>query len=877
MPQDAGPFAAGQMDRPARRSITPPAITAPRPFWSLVEDRSQNRRLADRVAREEALVQGALWDRHRQVEALLGRPVPPSAMMTGQGADGVGTLTEAEYEARLDAMRGEFPEQLAAIETRADLASRLSGQRAVAYYDTPAGPAEARTLADGRLWLSTPDGRSGPLSSFPGARPHRRAAASEVSGSDGTTASPRERSLGDRISSTAGAIANTNPLMAAGRWAVSRGPAYDEFEDPENPGETIRYASFGSQVIDHERERRDSYEIMANADAWDSGDGGFVEKATRGGATLIGALGGSLTDPTNLIAPGRTVATRIVGATGINAILDAGGQTADIATGLQDEFRPEQTAIAAALGTIIQGGAEGVTPIARALAGNPGGVVEALANEIDAGSRQIAGSPPPAAVRAAASRVEQNTTDAARFGPVDGGMRQEATRALDAGRQPAPPAPERGLDQIFDTPVSATPEGFSSADHQGRQILSGSFDPMAVDVDPARFQFRQGADNEGLTGALSNATEWDQAAAGQAILFEDRAGRVFAVDGHQRRGLARRMIESGQAQEARLDGRLFREADGWSADDVRTVAAITNLRQESGTVLDAARLLRETPRLIDDRSLPVAGVFVDVARDLARLSPAAFEAVDSGAVPQRLGAVVGELASDRPDLHLSMVDLIREAQPRSLDEGRALVFEARRADEAGLDGAEPTSWAEQIARARLRAAVLVQLRLDNRLLDRIVRDADAVEASGHGMARTPDDARLAADMIAMSAMDRLALKGGAGSEAFEKAAGAVARGEAPDAVSRNVVAALREAARAMDEADADRAMRIAPGRPSEAAIRAVEPFDRPGGPGQKAQIEPKPEDAEAEALAGTLWDDLPEVGEEERALSVLRQCAPGGV
>lgn len=871
MPQDPGSFAAGQVDRPARRTTTPGPINAPRPFWSLVEDRTQNRRLADRVAREEALVQGALWDRHRQVEALLGRPVPPSAMMTGQGADGVGTLTDAEYEARLDAMRQEFPQQLAAVENRADLAARLSGEPAVTYYETPAGPASVRTQADGSLWLETREGRSGPLSSFPGARPVRRADPTDVSGGDGSVARARTRSLAERFSTTADDALRTGPVMAGVRYLASRGPAYDEFEDP-NTGETIRYASIGQQVVDHERERRDSYRLMASADSWDSGDANLIDKAMRGAVTLAGAVGGSAADPTSLIAPGQTIAGRVAASVAVNALTDSLAQGADIGAGIETEFRPEQTLAAAVLGGVVQSGFEGAGALARALDPNPGGVVGALAREIELGSRQIDGPLLAPALRAASARVEQDTTDAARLGPADGGTRQQVTRALDAGLPPPTPVPERGLEEIFDTGVSAPPDGLSAADHQGRRILSGSFDPMVVDVDPARFRFRQGADDEGVTDALSGVTAWDQALAGQTIMFEDRAGRVFAVDGHQRRGLARRMIESGQAEEARLDGRLFREADGWAADDVRTVAAITNLRQESGTVLDAATLLRQTPRLIDDRSLPVAGVFVDVARDLARLSDEAFEAVTAGAIPQRFGAVVGELVSDRPDLHARMVDLIREAQPRSLDEGRALVFEGRRADGAGPDGVRPPSPAEQIERARLRAAVLQQLRLDRPLYERIVRDADAVEAFGHAFARTPQEASVAADMVAFSAMDRLAT-GRDGADAF---AAALARKGPPDEGARSVVAELRDAVRVMDEVDADRLARIAPGRPSEGAVRAVEPFDRPGGPGQRAQAEPKPEDAETESMAGTLWDDLPEVGEEERALSVLRQCAPGG-
>ena len=222
MPQQAGPFAAAQVDRAPRRTTTPAPISAPRRFWGLVEDRAGADRLAERVAREEALVQGALWDRHRQVEAMVGRRVPPSAMMSGQGADGVGTLTDADYEARLDAMRQEFPSQLAAVESRADLAARLSGQPAVTYYETPNGPASVRTLSDGSLWLETREGRSGPVSQFPGARAVRRAAASETSGGDGTEANGRARSLGERVASTAESFSNTNPIMGglAGRSAV---------------------------------------------------------------------------------------------------------------------------------------------------------------------------------------------------------------------------------------------------------------------------------------------------------------------------------------------------------------------------------------------------------------------------------------------------------------------------------------------------------------------------------------------------------------------------------------------------------------------------------------------------------------------------------
>ncbi|RYE86476.1 MAG: hypothetical protein EOP19_06745, partial [Hyphomicrobiales bacterium] len=331
-----------------------------------------NERLQTRVAREEATISGALWDRHRQVESLLGRPVPRSLMMSGQDSrDGAGALTDEQYEARLDALRAEHPDQMAGIETREEMIARLSGQPIVTRYDTPEGPAWVSSTGTGGLWLSTQPGRTGPLSSFPGARPVRADPDRPRYQGDGSSVSAGQRSLGERFTSTAQDMAATGPWQAAGRFLVSRGPQFDEFEDPDNPGETIRYASFGQMVIDHEEERRDSYRLLSQADTWNGGDASFLHKLARGVSTLGGALGGSAADPTTIIAPGRTVAGRVVGAVAVNAGSDVIAQGSDIATGIEDRFRPEQTAAAAVLGGVIQGGGEVGGVLARAVNRNP--------------------------------------------------------------------------------------------------------------------------------------------------------------------------------------------------------------------------------------------------------------------------------------------------------------------------------------------------------------------------------------------------------------------------------------------------------------------------------------------------------------------------
>lgn len=899
--QQSGPFAAGAIDRPSSRREPVQAIQAPRPFWDSVQRRTDAPSQPERVAQRETVLQSALNDRHRQVEALVGRPVPRSVMLSGLAADeGAGLLDDREYESRLEAMRQEFP-QLAGIESRDDLNARLSGRPTVAFYETARGPAEAKTLSDGSLWLETSDGFTGPLSRFPGARPIRRSNEAPAVPANPTFARARTRGLGERFTSAVEDAARTNPMMALSRLAVGGG--YDEFEDPET-GQTLRFATFGQQARDQERERRDAYRLMAQGDSWDGGDTSFLHKLARGAVTLAGTFAGAAADPTSLIAPGSTVVGRIAGGVAINTAGDAVTQVADIGSGIQREYEPLQTVAAGVTGGVLQGGLEGLGAIARRFDSNPGGVVEALAREIDVSSRTMVDP----ASRAALSRIDRDLLDATRIGPVDGATHDSTLRSLDELKNPVQPNPlvERDIDDLTadmtppDSAVAPVPQEGSgqvppearpsieagtgqseTLDYQGRPIIAGTFDPMRVEADPARFQYKASGD-EGLTDRLAGVTSWDRTAAGRSILFEDRDGTVVVADGHQRRGLARRLIETGQDTSAMLDGFLFRQADGWEPADVRVVAALKNIREGSGSILDAAKVFREAPERINDRSLPLTGDFIQNARGLARLSDDAFGAVANGIIPDRYGAVIGDMASDRADLHASIVDLMRQGEPRSIDEARAMVQEAKLADFAETSGLQGDMFggvpaqSTLIARARLRVAVMKQLRGDARLFSSLIRNADAIEAGGNALARTENEARLARDLAASAAVDRLSLRVGQVGDSFGAAALAITRGDMTTAAgARAIIDELRQASSLADAVDDARAIALTPERPSEMAVSALAPFDLPGGRGQLQQIEPKPEDVASEARLATLWDDLPEAGEEQRALDVLRVCAPG--
>jgi hypothetical protein len=174
-----------------------------------------------------------------------------------------------------------------------------------------------------------------------------------------------------------------------------------------------------------------------------------------------------------------------------------------------------------------------------------------------------------------ADAVDRLFEDEAVIGPADD---FDADRvALSRGERPAPPEPERDLDSLFADPVSGpdrqrqpgvgagpvtggdrqlqrgsgaagapgvqpvsgvTGTGadptLSAAEYRGRAIYSGRFDPMAVEVDAARFQYKADGDAEGVDAIESpfaplapGESPFERAAAGQQVGVESP---LFASD-----------------------------------------------------------------------------------------------------------------------------------------------------------------------------------------------------------------------------------------------------------------------------------------------------------------------------------------------------------
>lgn len=170
--------------------------------------------------------------------------------------------------------------------------------------------------------------------------------------------------------------------------------------------------------------------------------------------------------------------------------------------------------------------------------------------------------------------------------------------------------------------------------------------PDALQTDAVSFQYKQGADEAGVLGTLASARTWDPDLGGVVHVWQQSDGQMFVTDGHQRLEFAKRAKAEGQ--DVYLLAKIWREVDSPDMSreeqkrEMRLRSAKKNIAEGSGTAVDAARVLREEPSLLDTISRDNA-----LARDglgLSRLSDSAFQeaasAVNSGRIDARVAAMV---------------------------------------------------------------------------------------------------------------------------------------------------------------------------------------------------------------------------------------------
>jgi hypothetical protein len=352
---------------------------------------------------------------------------------------------------------------------------------------------------------------------------------------------------------------------------------------------------------------------------------------------------------------------------------------------------------------------------------------------------------------------------------------------------------------------------------EGRPVGFRPIDPRQVTTDASTFQFKSGGDTAGVTDRLRGVTRWDPVSAGKAIVFERADGTMVIADGHQRLGLAKRVASEGQ--DAKLDAYVFREADGWTPEDVRAYAALKNMRESSGTSVDMAQVMRDRPDLIDG-SLPLTDAKLRDAAMLARLSPEAFDAVVAGRLPPPFAALIGESVADATR-HAGLLNEMADAGLANTQQARAFLKQAMEQPstievQQAVLGGEASRPALSIDADETLHAGLLMLRKDKRIAA-LMKQAGAEEASS---------AAQLAELI-----EKLATSRGTVATILNDAAASVARGLDPKLASRAFVDRIadtleREGLPGLVKVDEAPAPDLAPVR-----------MDDPLGPEAKAQAE----------------------------------------
>jgi len=432
-----------------------------------------------------------------------------------------------------------------------------------------------------------------------------------------------------------------------------------------------------------------------------------------------------------------------------------------------------------------------------------------------------------------------------------------------------PVLPQRSPDLSDEAPL---PKGEPGANQyarrfavEGKPVTFREVNPAKIFADPATFQFKGGGDTAGATTRLSGVETWDPVAAGRAIVFENKDGAHVIADGHQRLALAKRLLAGAPDSEIALPAFVFREADGWTPADVRALAAKKNLQEGSGTTVDAAKIIRERPDIID-ASVPLSSEAMRQARSLARLSDDAFGKVVAGVVPPNHAAMIGDLVPDKA-LHSGMVDELVAADPSNAREARFIVSELMHAPIAHevqltLLGAETIARPLLRERAKVLDAALKILREDKRIFGLLEREAGRIERAGNALRRDANaTAALEAETVS-AVIEQLAANRGPVSDWLTEAA----RDIASAAPVRK--AAETFAKRVRDALQKDGLAGLAAEPP--APLRA-NGFSDVTGPEAKAQVEALQASFSNEGQ-GTLFAELEEVKRENAIGVIVEGC-----
>jgi hypothetical protein len=337
-----------------------------------------------------------------------------------------------------------------------------------------------------------------------------------------------------------------------------------------------------------------------------------------------------------------------------------------------------------------------------------------------------------------------------------------------------PALPEAKAEPVAPPILKPTPEAPNVPEHTPESGSGGleSLDPMTIGEDAAALQFKAGADEHGVTERLQGVEKWDPRMAGTVLVFRDADGKNWIADGHQRLALAKRMIAAGQTG-IRLNAFVLDAKDGMTVARARNIAAAKNIAEGTGTVIDAAKIMRESAETgIELPAMPPRSALVRDGRALQRLGPDAFGMASNEVLPIPQSALVGRLVAD-PAQQVEAMRLLAKAKPDNLRQAEMIVrdmLETGTEDatrQGGLFGEEHFAASAVLERAKIADEAMRQLTRDRTTFRTLVGEAERIQGHGENVLdAAANQGRLTADEQAKQLLTQLATRRGPVSDAL---------------------------------------------------------------------------------------------------------------
>lgn len=296
-----------------------------------------------------------------------------------------------------------------------------------------------------------------------------------------------------------------------------------------------------------------------------------------------------------------------------------------------------------------------------------------------------------------------------------------------------------------------------------------TFNVKDLEVDAKAMQFKSGGDAEGVTDRLQGVKEWNPFLAGVVTVFERADGTRVVADGHQRVGLAKRMVAAG-GKDIHIPAFVIKESEGNTVGYARAVAALKNIGEGSGTSMDAARVFREMPasaRAIQD-SLPPNSALVRDGRALAGMDTEAFMMIANGVVDEKIGAVVARMEQD-PNSQRGLIALLAKEEPDTIYQAEQIVRQAQMVgfdtkEQATLFGSETITESLFKDKAKVLERALRSMREDKAIFRKLTQKQERIAQVGNVLDKARNMGELASTESILRTVEALAYRKGAVSE-----------------------------------------------------------------------------------------------------------------